>query len=173
MGGVSHPRAKATDGVSPPRGSQDCGCAGARALEEVPIVLRQERPFEVEQVQYVDAVKQVLRMEVQTVDKVVPKMMTEAVEKIVEVAQQPLIEEVPVPVPQVTTVEALREEAVEHVQQAVREVPKVNMEYRERHIEMRSCASPVPNGRVRSVRSYVGVLERKIQQNPLSGESLG
>jgi len=123
------------------------GVQAQERVEEVPIVLRQERQFEVEQVQYVDAVKQVLRPEVQIVDKIVPKLVTEAVEKIVEVPQQPLVEEVPVPVPQVRTVEALREEAVEHVQQAVREVPKVNMEYRERRVEMRSAPSAIDDSR--------------------------
>ncbi|CAK0910841.1 unnamed protein product [Prorocentrum cordatum] len=106
-------------------------------IEEVPFTLQQERAVEVEQVQVVDAFTEVVKPQVQLVDKPVPRVITEPLERAVEVHQAPLLEEQPVPVPQVMTVEALREQPYENIQQAVKQVPRVSMEYRERLVEMR------------------------------------
>ena len=54
-------------------------------------------------------------------------MVTEPLEKLQEVMQKPLLAEVAVPVPQLVTYEAVRQEAEPAVQRQLREVPKVGM----------------------------------------------
>ncbi|CAE7925961.1 unnamed protein product, partial [Symbiodinium sp. KB8] len=61
---------------------------------------------------------------VQYVDKEVPRVVTEPVERLQEVWQRPLVEEVAVPVPQLLTYEAVRQEASEVVHEAMKPVPK-------------------------------------------------
>lgn len=101
------------------------------------MIIHEERIVEVPEVRYVDAITEVSGPQVQYVDKAVPRFVTEAHEVIIEKTMRPLLEEMPVAVPQVQNVEALREEVVNYWHQQVKEVPKVNMEYRERLIEMR------------------------------------
>merc|ERR1711862_285072 len=47
------------------------------------------------------------------------------------------IEEVPVEVPQIQTAEVLRQDAVAQTREVVKQIPRVNMQYRERVIEMK------------------------------------
>eukprot|EP00927_Polykrikos_kofoidii_P026122 TRINITY_DN23319_c0_g1_i1.p1 TRINITY_DN23319_c0_g1~~TRINITY_DN23319_c0_g1_i1.p1 ORF type:complete len:844 (+),score=136.31 TRINITY_DN23319_c0_g1_i1:140-2671(+) len=104
-------------------------------VEEDPVTIHAERPVEVSEVQVIDAIKQVVVADVQLVDKSVPAVRLQEVEVAVEVPQAPLIEEHPVPVPQVQVVEAVRQELVETVQVAQKQVPKVHMQYREHVME--------------------------------------
>jgi len=106
-------------------------------VQEVPITLHEERPREEPQVQDVEVMTQVIAPDVRFVDKAIPCVQTEAIEKLVKVQQAPLIQEHPVPVPQVQMVEAIREEHVEFIQRAVKHVPKPTMEYVERVVEYR------------------------------------
>merc|ERR1719454_931160 len=73
---------------------------------------------------------------VQIREKQVATFTTEVVEKLVEVPQV-LIEEVPVEVPQIQTAEVLRQDAVAQTKEVVKQIPRVNMQYRERVIEMK------------------------------------
>merc|ERR1719454_108114 len=73
---------------------------------------------------------------VQIREKQVATYETQVVEKIVEVPQV-LIEEVPVEVPQIQTAEVLRQDAVAQTKEVVKQIPRVNMQYRERVIEMK------------------------------------
>ncbi|CAE7531714.1 unnamed protein product [Symbiodinium natans] len=91
-------------------------------LEEVRATLIAERAVEVPDPQVVEAITQVVQPIVQYVDKEVPRVVTEPVERLQEVWQRPLVEEVAVPVDQVLTYEAVRQEASQVVHEALKPV---------------------------------------------------
>eukprot|EP00434_Breviolum_minutum_P015798 symbB.v1.2.013915.t2/scaffold987.1/size146359/5 len=71
--------------------------------------------------QVIEAFTQVVRPVVEYVDKEVPFVVTEPVERLQEVMQRPLLEEVAIPIPQVLTYEAVRQTAEPSVEQSVRQ----------------------------------------------------
>merc|ERR1740121_2733801 len=104
---------------------------------EVPSALQQERGVEVPEVQLVDIVTQVAKPYTEYVDKRVPLVETQAVERTIEVPQTL----------QVQVAEAIRQVLEPTVQQSVKEVPRVEMEYVERVVQVESRlqdGSPAP-----------------------------
>lgn len=89
---------------------------------------------------YVDLVTEVLKNEVQYVEKQVPCIETETIERAIEVPQM-LYEERAVECPQVQTCEFSRQELHPVIQQVVKEIPKVKMEYVEKVVEVSSKVS--------------------------------
>merc|ERR1712176_1116299 len=91
---------------------------------DTPTTLSVERPVEVPQIMTAEAITQVPVAEVAYVEKQIPKVMTEAIEKIQEVPQV-LVEEQLVEVPQVQMAEVIRQVPVEVLQPRQRGIPKV------------------------------------------------
>merc|ERR1712100_991792 len=72
---------------------------------------------------------------VQIVQKEVPNISTQIVEKVVEVPHV-LTEEIPVEVPQVQYTDVVRQDAVAQTREVIKQIPRVSMEYRERVVEL-------------------------------------
>lgn len=87
-----------------------------------------------------DVITEVLKPDIQYVEKSVPRIETETIERTVEVPQM-LFEERLCEIPQVQICEQQRQELHPHVQQVVREIPKVKMEYVEKVVEVCSKIS--------------------------------
>merc|ERR1712188_345498 len=83
------------------------------------------RPIEVPMIQTAEAITQVPVPTVQMVEKQIPKVMTEAVEKIQEVPQV-LIEEQLVEVTQIQTAEIIRQVQKPVVQAVQKGIPKIS-----------------------------------------------
>merc|ERR1719157_430403 len=73
---------------------------------------------------------------VQIAEKQVPTWSTQVVEKVVEVPHV-LREEQVVEVPQIQTCEVVRQDAVAQTKEVIKQIPRVQMQYRERVVELR------------------------------------
>eukprot|EP00913_Durusdinium_trenchii_P023195 g21774.t1 len=112
---------------------------------EVPVLVREERPVEVPQVQAVQLVRQRLCPTSQTVDKPVPFIQTQVKEKQVQVPVL-LQEEAITEVPQQQVVEIKREDLQPIAEEVVKKVPRYEVTYVEKVVEVQSqdAAGTVP-----------------------------
>jgi hypothetical protein len=107
-------------------------------IVEQPVVIREEKIVEVPEIQIVEALTQVLVPQTEYKDKPVRKIVeTQVVEKHVPVPLT-LMEERIVEVPQQQIVEALREEHQPVIKEVIKHVPKVQMNYVEKVVEVQS-----------------------------------
>merc|ERR1712194_269451 len=106
------------------------------------VTIEEERPLEVPQVLTVEITTQRPNPQYQQIptvelrNKEVICWETQVVEKVVEVPHV-LREEVAVEVPQIQTCEVLRQDAVAQTKEVIKQIPRVQMQYRERVVELR------------------------------------
>jgi len=128
---------------------------------EVPCLLEQERPVQVQEIQMVDVVTQVAKPYTEFIDKSIPRIETQAAEKVVEVPQT-LKQELIVEVPQVQVAEAIREVAEPAVQQSSKTIPKVQMEYIERVVKVESRLQQPPPAVKEVIKEVVKEVVREV-----------
>jgi hypothetical protein len=104
-------------------------------IEEVPMVIQQERLVEVPQIRTVEVTTEVMAPYAQIIEKPFPKIDVQAVERICEVPHI-VKKEIAVKQPRLQVVEVIREVPQEHVHQVVKQIPKVELEYCERVVQV-------------------------------------